>query len=182
MSEKGLTSYSCEVQPKLAEDGSTRQSGVLAVHDEIVRLLRQMIVDDRSAGPGPTFAQHSLLAYIASHSGCRATQVSEVFGVHRSTVSRQLRVCIDEGWVHAESGPLRSGHPLTLTEVGTAVLASTNSGRVQQVTNRLASWSREQIETFALDLRRFREAGNTELARRPEGSSAQATNGDDLRA
>lgn len=175
MSENGLTSYSCEVQPTLAGDGSTRQAGVLAVHDEIVRLLRQMITDERFAGPGPTFAQHSLLTYIARHSGCRATQVSKVFGVHRSTVSRQLKVCIDEGWVHAEPGPLRSGHPLTLTEAGSAVLASATADRVQQVANRVASWSREQIEAFALDLRRFANVGNTEVGNAP------ATNGDDLR-
>ena len=104
MAEARESRYSCSVQHNEVESGESSASGVVAVHDELVRLVRQLVAGDGPPAGSPTFAQHSLLSYIARNPGCRATQISESFGVHRSTVSRQLRVCIDEGWVRAEAG------------------------------------------------------------------------------
>ncbi|MDV7353238.1 MarR family transcriptional regulator [Rhodococcus oxybenzonivorans] len=170
--------YSCSVQHNEVESGESSASGVVAVHDELVRLVRQLVAGDGPPAGSPTFAQHSLLSYIARNPGCRATQISESFGVHRSTVSRQLRVCIDEGWVRAEAGPLRSGHPLTLTDAGVAVLAGADARRVEEVRDRMASWSDRDIAAFADHLRRFRHGGD-DPSREP---STFDSNGDDTRA
>ncbi|MFD4367815.1 MarR family winged helix-turn-helix transcriptional regulator [Rhodococcus sp. NPDC058521] len=158
--EKQMTGYSCDVQQVLTESDVTRHSGVGAVHDELVRLLRQLVADGRPEDGAPTFAQHSLLTFVARNPGCRATDISDAFHVHRSTVSRQLRVCIDEGWVHAEPGPLRTGHPLTLTATGGRVLDAATAERLEQVADRLGAWSDMEIESFADLLRRFRRSAD----------------------
>ncbi|RZK96323.1 MAG: MarR family transcriptional regulator [Rhodococcus sp. (in: high G+C Gram-positive bacteria)] len=160
--EARVVGYSCSVQHNEVEPEETPASGVVAVHDELVRLVRQLVAGDRPPAGSPTFAQHSLLSFVARNPGCRATQISDAFGVHRSTVSRQLRGCVDEGWVHAEPGPLRSGHPLSLTDVGIAVLAGADARRVEEVRDRVASWSDGEIAAFARNLRKFRRGGDTD--------------------
>ncbi|EKT81229.1 MULTISPECIES: MarR family winged helix-turn-helix transcriptional regulator [Rhodococcus] len=160
--EARVVGYSCGVQHNEVEPEETPASGVVAVHDELVRLVRQLVAGDRPPVGSPTFAQHSLLSFVARNPGCRATQISDAFGVHRSTVSRQLRGCIDEGWVHAEPGPLRSGHPLSLTDGGVAVLAGADARRVEEVRDRVASWSDGEIAAFARHLRKFRQGGDTD--------------------
>lgn len=131
-------------------------AGVVAVHDELVRLMRQLLSSSRIPDGAPTLAQHSLLSFIADNPGCRATQISDAFEVHRSTVSRQLRGCVEIGWVHAEHGPLRSGYPLSLTPDGSVVLAQADARRVEDVRERIADWPDGAVEEFARSLRKFR--------------------------
>ncbi len=128
------------------------------VHAELVQLARALVVGGRDVAGGPSFAQHSLLAYIARNPGCRATDVSEEFGLNRSTVSRQLRGCIESGWVLAEPGSLRTGYPLRLTTHGTDVLAAADVRRLDEVRARLHGWSLDEIAQFANTLHRFRIA------------------------
>nr|WP_072688338.1 MarR family winged helix-turn-helix transcriptional regulator [Rhodococcus marinonascens] len=152
----------CDAKHAEVESVDASASGVVAVHDELVRLIRQLVADDVTVAGSPTFAQHSLLSFVARNPGCWATRISDAFGLHRSTVSRQLRGCVDEGWVRAEPGPLRSGHPLTLTEGGVAVLASADARRIEEVRNRLNSWSDSDVDAFVRHLRKFRRGVTTD--------------------
>lgn len=145
-----------------------------AVHAELVQLARTLVSGERDAPDGLSFAQHSLLSFVARRPGCRATDISDAFAVHRSTVSRQLRSCVDSGWVRAEPNPSRSGYPLSLTERGAAVLASADRRRLDEVRARTRGWSPDEIALFADVLRRFREA--------PTVAGAAARNGDDSHA
>ncbi len=128
------------------------------MHAELVQLARALVAGGRDTAGGPSFAQHSLLAYIARHPGCRATDISEAFGLNRSTVSRQLRGCVDSGWALAEPGSLRTGYPLRLTTHGVEVLAVADTRRLDEVRARLRGWSPDEIAQFANILRRFRNA------------------------
>lgn len=136
--------------------GVPDRTGVIEVYDEFVHLVRFLTAGERSDDSSLSLAQHSLLGFIARNPGCRATDISEVFGVNRSTVSRQVRHCIDEGWLSADSGPTRLGHPLRLTDRGHAVLAITVTRRYDEVTAGLAGWGQDEIDTFIHLLRRFR--------------------------
>lgn len=69
---------------------------MVEVYDEFVHLVRFLTAGERSDDSSLSLAQHSLLGFIARNPGCRATDISEVFGVNRSTVSRQVRHCIDQ--------------------------------------------------------------------------------------
>ncbi|MFC7449756.1 MarR family winged helix-turn-helix transcriptional regulator [Rhodococcus daqingensis] len=133
-----------------------RSVAVGRVHEELVHLVRQLMTGERPAEGLPTFAQHSVLSYIARNPGCRATEISDAFGVHRSTVSRQLRGCVDAGWVQAESGPIRSGHPLSLTGPGRDVLGDADRRRRDEVGDRVRDWSAADIDDLARMLHRFR--------------------------
>ena len=144
----GVRRYSCVMQQKWA---------VALIHDELVHLVRQLMTDDRADPLGPTFAQHSMLSFVDRRPGCRATEIAESFGVHRSTVSRQLRVCLERGWVSAESGPARAGHPLHLTSLGRDVLLAAEAARVAETAERTRDWSTAELDQFASLLHRFIE-------------------------
>lgn len=131
---------------------------VAAVHAELVQLARDLVAGGRDAQGGPSFAQHSVLSFVARNPGCRATDISDAFGVNRSTVSRQLRGCLDSGWVRSEIGPLRAGYPLHLTDQGAAILAAADRRRLDEVRARVDSWSPTEVAEFAGILRRFRRA------------------------
>lgn len=141
--------YSCVMQ-------HDRSGAVAQVHEELVYLVREVMTGERPAEGSATFAQHSVLSYIARHPGCRATEISDAFEVHRSTVSRQLRQCVDAGWILVEPGPVRQGHPLTLTDLGIDILAITDRERLAQVQDRVQAWSTSDVDEFATMLHHFR--------------------------
>lgn len=165
------SAYSCTVQHDRTVDH------VAAVHAELVQLARELVAGGRESRGGPSFAQHSVLSFVARNPGCRATDISDAFGVNRSTVSRQLRGCLDSGWVRSEIGPLRTGYPLHLTDQGTAVLAAADRRRLDEVRARVDGWSPAEISQFANILRRFRTAQTPE-----ELSEAFHGDGDDVHA
>lgn len=144
--------YSCTVQHEGVVDE------VAAVHAELVQLARELVAGGRDAQGGPSFAQHSVLSFVARNPGCRATDISDAFGVNRSTVSRQLRVCLESGWVRTDTGSLRTGYPLHLTDQGTAILAAADRRRLDEVRARVHAWSPAEVTQFADILRRFRTA------------------------
>ncbi|WP_430331720.1 MarR family winged helix-turn-helix transcriptional regulator [Rhodococcus sp. ACT016] len=131
---------------------------VAAVHAELVQLARELVTGGRDIEGGPSFAQHSVLSFVARHPGCRATDISDAFGVNRSTVSRQLRGCLEAGWVRTEPGTVRNGYPLRLTAEGVAVLADADRRRFDEVRTRVRGWTPDEIAQFARTLRRFRDA------------------------
>lgn len=163
------------------------------MHAELVQLARELVAGGRDAQGGPSFAQHSVLSFVARNPGCRATDISDAFGVNRSTVSRQLRGCTDGGWVRADSAPVRSGRPLYLTAQGVAVLAAADRRRFDDVRARVDGWSPTEIAQFAQILRRFRDGplAALEVPEVPETSAipvipgvpgVPATAGDDAHA
>ncbi|MFD6675371.1 MarR family winged helix-turn-helix transcriptional regulator [Rhodococcus zopfii] len=134
------------------------------VYDEFVNLVRFLTAGERAHDGALSLAQHSLLGYVDRHPGCRATDVSDAFGVNRSTVSRQLRSCIEAGWVAAEPGPTRLGHPLNLTDRGRTVLSDTVARRHDEVRAGLAGWGQDELDRFVHLLRRFRHGVDTTSA------------------
>ncbi|WP_306360248.1 MarR family winged helix-turn-helix transcriptional regulator [Nocardia sp. CC227C] len=130
--------------------------GLVAVHDELAWIVREIIAGRPAAEGVPSFAQQSTLSYIERNPGCRATQLAEAFGVHRSTVSRQLRSCMDAGWVAAGEGSLHAGYPLTLTPAGRRALESAVARDLALLGERMNDWTSREVSDFAAALRRFR--------------------------
>lgn len=137
--------------------GSPEDGGAVEVYEEFAHLVRYLTSGARAHESGLSLAQHSLLAFISRNPGCRATDISDVFGVHRSTVSRQLRHAVDKGWVEAQHGPARAGHPLHLTEHGSNVLDGVATTRLDDVRAGLSGWETEDLDRFVHLLRRFRQ-------------------------
>lgn len=133
-----------------------RAAAVEAVHDQLVQIVRQLVSGDRGeADRQISFSQQSLLAFIARHPGCRATEIADAFAVHRSTVSRQVRGSVEAGWLRAGAGSIRSGYPLELTVEGRDVLDATAAKDRDEVGARLSTWSHAEVDDFARALARF---------------------------
>ncbi|MBL1078813.1 MarR family transcriptional regulator [Nocardia sp. 2] len=134
---------------------------VAAVHDELTQIVREIIAGRPGVEGLPSFTQQSTLSFIDRNPGCRATEIAEAFGVHRSTVSRQLRGCVDAGWVASGAGSLRAGYPLTLTDAGRRALAAAADRDLAALGERMAGWTAREINEFACTLRRFRNPDQT---------------------
>ncbi|KAF0845376.1 MarR family winged helix-turn-helix transcriptional regulator [Nocardia caishijiensis] len=128
---------------------------LVAVHDALTQIVREVIAARPASEGIPSFAQRSALSYIERNPGCRATELAEAFGVHRSTVSRQLRTCIEAGWVTAGEGNSRAGYPLTLTDSGRRAHAAAVEQDLVLLDQRMNDWTVDDITDFARALRRF---------------------------
>lgn len=138
-----------------------RSPEIAAVHDELTQIVREIIAGRPAVEGIPSFTQQSTLSFIDRHPGCRATEIAEAFRVHRSTVSRQLRGCVDAGWVAAGEGTLHGGYPLTLTGSGRQALDAATGRDLTQLGERMAEWTPREIADFATALRRFRHPDQT---------------------
>ncbi|WP_040803363.1 MarR family winged helix-turn-helix transcriptional regulator [Nocardia concava] len=134
---------------------------LVAVHDGLTRIVREIIAARPDTDGLPSFAQQSALSYIERNPGCRATEMAEAFGVHRSTVSRQVRACVEVGWVEAGPGSLHAGYPLTLTAAGQRVLAAAAGHDLARLGERMADWTPEETAEFARALRRLHQPDQT---------------------
>ncbi|MGW0248537.1 MarR family winged helix-turn-helix transcriptional regulator [Nocardia goodfellowii] len=134
---------------------------LVEVHDALTHIVREIIAGRPAASGLPSFAQQAALSYIGRNPGCRATEIAESFGVHRSTVSRQLRACMDAGWVEAGEGSLNVGYPLTLSAAGRAVLAAATGHDLARLAERTADWTPQEFAEFARALRRFSQSAPT---------------------
>ncbi|MFD3508717.1 MarR family transcriptional regulator [Nocardia sp. NPDC058666] len=139
----------------MQQDPAGRSPQLVAVHDALTGIVREVVAGRPVSAGIPSFAQQSALAYIERNPGCRGTELAEAFGVHRSTVSRQLRACIDAGWVMAGEGSVRAGYPLTLTELGRRAHAASIEQDLARLGERMQDWTTQEIADFAAALRRF---------------------------
>ncbi|NNH74932.1 winged helix-turn-helix transcriptional regulator [Nocardia uniformis] len=134
---------------------------LVAVHDALTHIVREIIAGRPAVEALPPFAQRAALSYIDRNPGCRATEIAESFGVHRSTVSRQLRACMDAGWVEAGEGSLHAGYPLTLSTAGRHALTAATGHDLARLDERMADWTPGEIADFARALRRFQHPDPT---------------------
>ncbi|WP_194813547.1 MarR family winged helix-turn-helix transcriptional regulator [Nocardia sp. XZ_19_385] len=128
---------------------------LVEVHDALMHIVREIIAGRPASAGLPSFAQQAALSYIDRNPGCRATEIAEAFGVHRSTVSRQLRAAMDAGWVQAGEGTLHAGYPLTLSGSGRAALEAATGQDRARLAERTADWTPRELADFARALRRF---------------------------
>lgn len=150
-------SYSCAMQHQTGRWSAE----LVAVHDGLTGIVREIVAGRPVTEGVPSFTQQSTLSYIDRNPGCRATEIAEVFGVHRSTVSRQVRGCIDAGWVQAGEGSLRVGYPLDLTTAGRRALSAAIDRDLAGLDERTADWTAREIADLARALRRLGHPDST---------------------
>ncbi|MHA7176605.1 MarR family winged helix-turn-helix transcriptional regulator [Arthrobacter sp. Sr24] len=164
---------------------TARESDIEAVFDQLREVSRRSNARSRSIEKTLSFVEDSLLRFIATTDGARATDIAAAFSLNRSTVSRQINSLISLGLVRyqdeqgdmqrhqsekdvaldpAPSPPATSGRGriLELTESGEVQLAT--STRVHQgvVKDRLSEWSDSEIASFAAALARYNAAEPTD--------------------
>lgn len=134
---------------------------LLAVHDGLTGIVREIVAGRPAADGVPSFTQQSVLSFVDRNPGCRATEIADVFGVHRSTVSRQVRTLMDEGWLEAGAGNPRVGFPLHLTGAGRAALSTAIGHDLARLDERTADWTTREIADLARALRRLGHPDST---------------------
>ena len=133
-----------------------RDEAVGSVYAQIDAIYRRAVARSRRINAPLTQVEHSLLAYIGAHPGCRATDIASAFSLNRSTVSRQLSALAGLKLVRTdEEDPGRRGRMLYVTREGMRRLETSLSIHRQAVQSRLEGWSEAELRDFLAALERF---------------------------
>lgn len=132
-----------------------------SVYDQIDAIYRRAVARSRRINAPLTQVEQSLLAFIGSNPGCRATDIASAFALNRSTVSRQVHALAQLGLVvegdDGDSQP-RRGRALSVTEEGADRLKRSLAIHREAVRNRLDGWTESELKDFAAALERFNAA------------------------
>lgn len=126
------------------------------VFDELTAITRRATARSRRLAAPLSYVEHSMLTFISTTPGCRATDVATSFHLNRSTVSRQLASLLELGLVQYE--PLKAGgrgRALELTDAGVTALSKSLSVQREALQSRLESWSDTDVAALGALLARF---------------------------
>ncbi|WP_427018515.1 MarR family winged helix-turn-helix transcriptional regulator [Pseudarthrobacter sp. P1] len=140
-----------------------RDDDLQAVYEHLLTVTRRGSARSRRLSEPLSFVEHSLVRFVASRPGVRATDIAAAFALNRSTVSRQVNTLIELGLVaYATSGAEEPGRGrvLGLTEHGRAQLANSAAAQRAVLTERLNGWSDADVAAFAAMLARFNEGAD----------------------
>ena len=145
----------------MAQQEQFRDIAVESVYDQIDAIYRRAVARSRRINAPLTQVEQSLLAFIGSNPGCRATDIASAFALNRSTVSRQVHALAQLGLVvegdDGDSQP-RRGRALSVTEEGADRLKRSLAIHREAVRNRLDGWTESELKDFAAALERFNAA------------------------
>lgn len=106
--------------------------------------------------PGLTLVGYTILTQIETTPGVCAADLVTIFGLDKSTISRQICDLEAEGLIRREvERPGRRGFPLVVTPAGKRRLASAATRLCRRLKERLVDWDEGDIETFAQLIDRF---------------------------
>ncbi|GAB2970538.1 MarR family winged helix-turn-helix transcriptional regulator [Nocardioides montaniterrae] len=97
-----------------------------------------------------------ILGHVQAHGPLRATTVGEIFAIDKGSVSRHVQQLVDLGLMTRATDPQdRRAQLLSVTPEGARRLDEVHAARREGATQKLESWSVEDIETLAAGLHRF---------------------------
>lgn len=96
----------------------------LAVRARLIARAVTGLYDSALAGHDVTVAQVNLLAALGTAGPCPPSRLGEVLQLERSTVSRNLRLLLDRGWIEAVSSDAKGVREVALTGAGLTQLES----------------------------------------------------------
>ncbi|MFI9387451.1 MarR family winged helix-turn-helix transcriptional regulator [Kutzneria sp. NPDC052558] len=96
----------------------------LAVRIRLVSRALTGLYDGALGGHGLTIAQVNLLAALGKAGPCPPSRLAEVLQLERSTVSRNLTLLLNHGWIEAVSSDAKGMREVALTAVGRAKIES----------------------------------------------------------
>ncbi|MCU1574230.1 MAG: hypothetical protein JWO93_2312 [Micrococcaceae bacterium] len=138
------------------QDNEKRTEDIDAVYNQMEVISRRAVARTRRMSAPLSFVEHSLLVFIDTTPGCRATDIAADLQLNRSTISRQLTTLTDLGLVEYTSGnDAGRRRALRLTERGRQLRERSVEAQRGVVTSRLEEWSVEEIASFAAALARF---------------------------
>ena len=138
--------------------GSERDRDIQLVFKNMSEINRRTNSRSRKLAASLSNVDYALLRFIADTPGARAIDVAEAFYLNRSTVSRQVGALLELGLARYGTEGGGRGKELELTEAGRRSLDASTAAHHEVVTQRLSSWSDQEIADFALALARYNQA------------------------
>lgn len=112
----------------------------------------------RQLHPDVGAAAYGLLLQLQQTGGSRLTDLAAFFGIGKPTLSRQVRLLEDLGFVERTGDETdRRAVMLRLTEEGLARLTATQEARRERFRRLLGTWPRADVEELGRLLHRFNE-------------------------
>jgi DNA-binding MarR family transcriptional regulator len=136
----------------------TRAAHVAALYEELSLLVRRSQEFSGELHAGLSLVDYTLLTRIAGNPGIRAADLAALFGLDKSTLSRQVNVLVEHGLVERTGErPGKRGVVLELTDTGeAALLAAVDSVRAA-LSGWLEGWSDVEIGDFAAMVARLNQ-------------------------
>jgi DNA-binding MarR family transcriptional regulator len=134
----------------------TRDEVIEDLYRQLNRLIRRSRELSNELHPDMSLMAHTFLLLVETTPDIRASDLVELLGLDKSTVSRQLDQLSNDGLLDRAGGrPGRRGDPLSLTAAGRKVMAA-DADRVRaRVTSWLGDWEDDDITAFTGSLARF---------------------------
>ncbi|HEY5272443.1 MAG TPA: MarR family winged helix-turn-helix transcriptional regulator [Acidimicrobiales bacterium] len=141
----------------------SRKAFVDALYDELSLLVRRSQEFSGEIHAGLSLVDYTLLTRIAGNPGTRAADLAALFGLDKSTLSRQINPLVERGLVErAGERPGKRGVVLELTGAGDdAVLAATDGVRAA-LGRWLRGWTDREVRDFAAMVARLNERVKTD--------------------
>jgi DNA-binding MarR family transcriptional regulator len=96
----------------------------LAVRIRLIGRTVTSLYDGALEPHGVTIAQVNLLAALGKVGPCPPARLGEVLQLERSTVSRNLRLLLKQGWIEAAASDAKGMREVVLTDAGRAKIES----------------------------------------------------------
>jgi DNA-binding MarR family transcriptional regulator len=135
-----------------------RSSAVDRLYKAMTHLMRRRAEVGASMHPELSLVGYTLLAEIEGVPGTRATDLAALFGLEKSTVSRQLDDLESAGFLRREAERTgRRGYNLVVTPAGRAALGREAALVGERLRAALARWKVAEITSLADMVDRFIE-------------------------
>ena len=135
-----------------------RSSAIDHVYKALTHMWRRRAELGASMHPELSLVGFTLLAEIEAVPGTRATDLAALFGLEKSTVSRQLQDLERAGFLRREGEETgRRGNTLVVTTAGRAALGREAAIVHERLSSALAQWKVREIASLADMVDRFIE-------------------------
>jgi DNA-binding MarR family transcriptional regulator len=143
----------------------SRKMHVDALYGELSLLIRRSQEFSGELHAGLSLVDYTLLTRIAGSPGVRAADLATLFGLDKSTLSRQINSLVERGLIErAGERPGKRGIVLELTEPAEAALLAAADTVRAALGGWLDGWSDQEIRNFAAMVARLNERLRSDAA------------------
>ncbi|MEZ0064112.1 DNA-binding MarR family transcriptional regulator [Streptacidiphilus sp. MAP12-20] len=133
-----------------------RTESIDSIQRELTAFSRRARALASQIHPGMTLVSYAILDHLRECGGCRGTDLATHFLLDKSTVSRQVATLEKLGLVERSPDPEdQRGQIIHPSDRGAELLRAAGEQRRQAFLSRLAHWSDEDIDLFAVLLERY---------------------------
>jgi DNA-binding MarR family transcriptional regulator len=133
-----------------------RESAIDRLYQALATLMRRRPELSADVHPDFSLTGYTMLREVEATCGTRATDLADLFGLDKSTVSRQLDELEAAGLIRREAErPGRRGQAIALTSDGQRRLEVEAEQARQHFSDRLTAWKNRDLTAFAKMVERF---------------------------